>query len=206
MDPSTPIPEFRPWSIAAVRLLQGVVYADEEAAWDAVLGHRSPLEEYFGRLGLGLHVDETEGFAFLQQLDEEELPEGYEKLPRLFRRTQLSYASTLLCVLLRDELRRFDEEELEHQRCVVETHALLADWQSFFPAEHDEVKQFKELSAALRKLEEMRFVRRFSDDPEAWEIRRILKARVPAAELEQLRGQLLAATQRRGSAARSSDV
>ena len=54
------------------------------------------------------------------------------------------------------------------------------------------MKCFRELSAALRKLEEFRFVRRFGDEPEAWEIRRILKARLPASQLQQLRDDLLA--------------
>ena len=31
---SDSLPEFRDWSIAAVRLLQGVVYADDNLAWD----------------------------------------------------------------------------------------------------------------------------------------------------------------------------
>ena len=46
------LPEFRDWSIAAVRLLQGVVYHDEEVNWDRILKHRSTIESYFGRLGL----------------------------------------------------------------------------------------------------------------------------------------------------------
>ena len=51
--------------------------------------------------------------------------------------------------------------------------------------------------ASLNKLEELTFVRKFSDQPASWEIRRILKARLPATELEHLRAQLVAAVQRR---------
>jgi hypothetical protein len=46
-------------------------------------------------------------------------------------------------------------------------------------------------------LEGLKFVRRFSDEPEEWEIRRILKARMPVAKLESLLEQLQEAYQQR---------
>ena len=87
------------WSRAAVRLLQGVVYGDEQRTWDQLLASRTPLENYFSRLGLLLVVDESEGFAYLRQMNDEDYPEGVEPLPKLFRRAPLGYGTTLLCVL-----------------------------------------------------------------------------------------------------------
>lgn len=197
MPIETALPEFREWSTAAVRLLQGVVYLDDGPLWGIVCSNRSRLEEYFARIGLALVVDEAEGFAFLRQLEEEELGEGYDALPKLFRKSRLSYDSTLLCVLLRDELRRFEEEELDNQRCVIKTSDLFDSWKSFFSTSADEVKLMKSLKGAIADLEELKFVRRFSDEPEEWEIRRILKARMPVGKVESLREQLVAAHQRR---------
>lgn len=185
--------EFRDWSIAAVRLVQGVVYADDGPAWDVLLRSRSSLDGYFVRLGLQLVVDEPEGYAFLRQLDGEELPEGYEGLPKLIRKVPLGYGATVLAVLLRDELRKFEDEELHSERCVVEAHDLLEQWRLLMPAQHDEVRQAKELQAALGRLQELGFVRPFGDDGRSWEVRRVLKARLTAADLERLREQMLAA-------------
>jgi hypothetical protein len=189
----TEAPEFRDWSVAAVRLLQGVVCSDDAKTWDIVLRFRSALETYFARLALMLVVDEPEGYAFLRQWHESEYPAGYEDVPRLVRRSSLGYSPTILCVLLRDELRRFEEDDLHNERCVVETAALFDQWRVFFPAGQDEVRQQKEFSSVLRKIEELGFIRRVADSPEAWEIRRILKARLPVTELEALKGQLAAA-------------
>jgi hypothetical protein len=189
----TDAPEFRDWSIAAVRLLQGVVYSDDANVWDIVLRTRSTLEAYFSRLALMLIVDEPEGYAFLRQWNDSEYPSGYEDVPRLVRRSSLGYGPTLLCVLLRDELRRFEDDDLHNERCVIETAALFDQWRVFFPAGQDEVRQSKEFSGILRKVEELGFIRRFAESPEAWEIRRILKARLPVAELESLKEQLAAA-------------
>jgi acyl-CoA thioester hydrolase len=61
------------------------------------------------------------------------------------------------------------------------------------PARYDEVRARRELTSALARLEELGFVRKVGDEPRVWEIRRILKACLPVAELERLKGQLLRA-------------
>ena len=188
-NPGSSSPEFREWSIVAVRLLQGVIYSDETKVWDVLLRSRTPLEGYFARIGLQLVVDESEGYGFLRQWTDDEWPEGWEPLPKLMRKVPLGYGPTLLAVLLRDELRRFEEEDIHNERCVVETSVLFDQWKVFFSAEADEVRQQRELTAALRKLEELGFIKKFTDSPEAWEIRRILKSRLPVAELERLKEQ-----------------
>jgi hypothetical protein len=182
------LPAYKDWSLPAIRLLQGPVYSDEPA-WDVLLRFQSPLGDYFARIGLLLVVDESEGLAFVRQLAEDEATEEYQHLPRLFRRTRLGYEATLLCVLLRDELRRFEEEDLDNRRCVVEQVELLDQWKTFFPSGEDEVRLQKSLDAALRKLESLRFVSRFGDAAGSWEVRRILKARLSVAELERLKDQ-----------------
>lgn len=191
------LPEYREWSDVAVRLFQGVVYMEDGKPWDILLRNVTPLEDYFGRVGLQLVIDETDGFAFLRQFPAEELSEGYENLPRLFRRSRLSYDATLLTILLREELRRFEEEEVNNQRCVISVDALFEQWRAFFPRDQDEVKLRKALTTAIRTLEGLRFVRRFGQDANAWEIRRILKARLIAADLEAVRDQFVDALKKR---------
>lgn len=195
--PANDIPEFREWSEVAVRLFQGVVYLEDGKPWDILLRNISPLEEYFGHVGLQLIVDEPEGFAFLRQIQNDELPEGYDSLPKMFRRTRLSYDATLLTILLREELRRFEEEEVHDQRCVISGDALFEQWKSFFPRDQDEVRLRKQLSTAIRTLEGLKFVRRFGKDTDDWEVRRILKARLIAADLEAVRDQFVEAFKRR---------
>jgi len=195
---SFPTGDFREWSIPAVRLFQGVVYSDDTKVWNILLRHKSPLESYFSRLGLLLVVDEPEGYAFLRQLEEDELPEGWESLPKLMRRSSLGYDPTLLAVLLRDELRRFEDEDIHNARCVVEVDNLLGQWKMFFPTERDDVQHRNSLMPAMHKLEELGFVKKFSDSADAWEIRPILKARLPVAELERLKEAMVSAAMQKG--------
>lgn len=180
------------WGTAAIRLLQGVVYHDENAqVWESLLANVSPLCEYFAKIGLLLVVDETDAMAYLRQSDNEDVAADHESVPRLFRRTQLTYEQTLLCVLLRDQLRLFEEEDVRNERCVVLQSDLLALWEHFFPVESDKVKLNRALGTNLRRMEELKFVRQFEQEPPSWEIRRIIKARLPLEELEQLQHVLL---------------
>jgi len=189
-------PEFRPWSDVAIRLLQGVIEAEDARTWNLLLSNVQALEGYVARLGLCLIIDETEGLAYLRQMTEEEAPEGYDRLPKLFHSTRMSYGQTLLCVLLRDALRRFDDEETRNERCVIEERELLEQWKPFFPLQGDDVKQGRELHATLRRLEDIGFVKKVGQDPPTWEVRRILKARLAAGDLENLYRQLLSAGER----------
>lgn len=184
------LPEFDELGVPAIRLLQGVLYAEDETAWDALLAHESDLTTYFAKIGLTMVIDRGEGLAYLRQLDDDERTGGYERLPRLFRRQPLGYSATLLCVLLRDEYRRFEDEDLDNERCVVEVDALLDAWKMFFPSESDEVRLRRQLVTNFTTLEKLKFVKKFGTGGDAWEVRKLLKARLPLEELETLRDRL----------------
>ena len=179
---------YETWSGVAVRLLQGVVYHDDsQENWNTLLRSVSPLADYFSKIGLMLILNENDGMAYLRQASTDDLASDQGTIPKLFRRVPLGYEATLLCVLLRDELRQFEEEDLSNERCVIAQHDLMVLWQAFFPEQTDEVRLTRVLVSALRKLEDLKFVRQFESEPPTWEVRRILKARLPLDDLERLR-------------------
>jgi hypothetical protein len=184
--------EFRARGIAAVRLLQGVLYAEDEETWAILLSNESDLTDYFCQIGLALVIDRAEGLAYLRQYGDEERTGGYERLPRLFRKTSLGYEATLLCVLLRDEYRKFEDGDPDNERCVVDCESLFELWQSFCPAQSDQVILRKRLITLLNQLEKLKFVRKLPSDSQLWEVRKLLKARLPLEELETLRDRLAA--------------
>jgi len=184
-------PEFRERGIAAIRLLQGVVHENDAPTWTILQNNESDLSDYFCEIGLSLIIDRTEGIAYLRQFGDDERTAGYERLPRLFKRSPLTYEATLLSVLLRDEYRKFEEEDLDNERCVVEVDSLFDLWKSFFPSQADEVTLRKKLETTLRQLEKIKFVSKLSSDAESWEVQKLLKARLPIDELQRLRERLL---------------
>ncbi|MDF1813129.1 MAG: DUF4194 domain-containing protein [Verrucomicrobiales bacterium] len=119
---SSDLPDYQNWSLAAVKLLQDVVYAsDDSSTWSELLASRNRLVDYFARIGLTLVVDESNGYAYLRQLDTdlESLDKDYAELPKLYRQSRLGYGASLICVILREALRRYESEDFESELCVV---------------------------------------------------------------------------------------
>jgi len=189
------LPEFHEASIPSVKLLQGAVYADDRRTWDLVLTHRTRLEGYFHRVGLALVIDEAEGFAYLRQLEEEELPDDYERMPKLIRKSRLGYDVTLFCVLLRDELRRFEEQNVDAERCIPDPTELFHRFRELLPDEEDDVRKRKKFEHLLVRAQELGFLRKLPTSPAAYEIRPIIKARITAERLEEMKDRLLAHNQ-----------
>ncbi len=179
----------RPESLAAIRLLQGVVYSNDADVWQQVLTYRSDLEDYFARIGLVLIVAEDDGIAYLRQRTDDERDADGDRLPRLMTRTPLSLNVTMLCVILRDEYRRFEDNDLDNTRCTVTIDDLLSTWKSMQPSKHDDVKNRETLVATMRKIEKMSIVGKFGDADE-YEIKPILKARMPIESLVELKNQM----------------
>lgn len=188
--------EFKRWNIAAVRLLQNVVYQDDHKNWSIVLDSKTRLAKYFSSLGVNLVVDEENGMAYLAQPKEENVTDGFEDLPKLFGKRRLGYEATLMSVLLRGELLRFDSEEIDSTRCIISTDQLYEQWKVYFHKQQDEKRGKSQMLSSLRKLVEVGFVREIKKQ-DSWEIRPIIKARLSADDLEELRLQMVEAAQKR---------
>lgn len=164
---------------------------DPGDTWERVLESVAPLTDYFVRIGLRLIVDEENGMAYLRQIAPESFSAEHPTMPILFRKTRLGFEQSILCVLLRDELRQFEERIQHDERCAVNQSDLLTLWSEICGSDEDPVRLNRKLTAHLKSLQEMKFVKQFSDTPPAWEVRRILKARLPLSQLEQLRSKPL---------------
>ena len=75
----------------------------------------------------------------------------------------------------------------------METEALLDAWKLFLSAESDEKQLRDKMVSTLNKLGSLKLVQRLQDETQTWEVRKILKARLPLEELDNLRDRLLAA-------------
>ena len=75
----------------------------------------------------------------------------------------------------------------------METEALLDAWKLFLSAESDEKQLRDKMVSTLNKLGSLKLVQRLQGETQTWEVRKILKARLPLKELDNLRDRLLAA-------------
>lgn len=178
---------FPPASFVKARLLKEPLYREDEALWDTLRTQRDEIRHYFRQIGQELVIDDGEGFAFIRQIE----AEGDEPIPRLTQKRMLSYQATLLLVCLREELLRFEGAADDSTRLVktrAEIHALVS---AFVPESNNQVRDARGVDTAIARLEEYGFLRTLNAEREAFEVMRILKARVTPVQLEEIKQRLL---------------
>jgi hypothetical protein len=174
-------------SFVKAKLLREPIYREDGELWDALRAAQDDIRHYFRQIGQELVLDDGEGFAFIRQLE----MEGEERIPRLIRKRALSYHATLLLVCLREELVRFDSRADDAARLVksrAELHALVT---AFVPESNNQVRDVNKMESAIKRLEELGFLRALGVDRDAFEVMCIVKARVTPGELDSVKERLL---------------
>lgn len=173
-------------SMVLIHLLKGVLYKDKsQELWRDLLTYQAAVRDYFTAIGLQVFIDETEGYAFLQQRQDgaDENGAGGDgsdtALPRLVQRRPLSYPVSLLCVLLRKKLIEQDATGGE-TRLIISREQMVDMLRVFLPATSNEAKMIEQIGSHIGKIEEYGFLRRLKGDEERFEVRRIIKALVDA--------------------------
>ena len=181
-----------PYASLILKLLQGVIYYDDKQ-WEQLISYAVPIHRHFTDIGLQLHVDEVEGYAYLTQ------PEGEDtdaRLPRLVRRIPLTYDATLLCVLLRESLQQFDAHSPDEIRFVLSRTQIQEMMRLFFTEQTDMTKVDRRIDRAISQVEKISFFKKLNNpNEELYEVRRIIKAKISADTLVDIRDQLQTALQ-----------
>ena len=175
------------YGIPIVHLLKGVLYRQQEQAWNLLLQYRHRITEYFNVIGLNLFVEDADGYAFVRQ---KEIPGELDELyPKLMQKRQLSYLPTLLCVVLRKRLLESDQSGTE-ARIVIsleEIKELVSVFQGFSA---NEKKQEDKIESAVKRLIEYGFLIELKNEKEKYEISRILNAYIDIQKLKEIQSRL----------------
>ncbi len=176
-------------SFLLARLLLEPLYREDEVMWHVLAAERDHAERYFRQIGQELVVDDSEGYAFIRQIESE----GGERVPRVSRRQPLGFIATLLLVCLREELARFDSAPELSTRLVVTRQQLRGLVGQFLRETNNQVRDIRAVDAAIRRVEELGFLRHFgAAESDTFEVMRILKARLGPTELEDIKRRLAA--------------
>lgn len=178
-------PEQRAVAVCAIRLMQGVVYQESES-WEELRRHLAAVRDHFSTVGLEVVVDDNEGYAYLRT---KETADDEDPLPRLVRRRALTYADSLLLVLLRKRMVEFESSGDEGQ-LVVTTDELVQMIELFLARSTDETRVPRKVDTSISRLVEMGFLRQLKGRTDTFEVRRILKAYVDAQTLSDFSAKL----------------
>lgn len=165
---------------AIIRLMRGVVYREsDEDTWLALDRHGAAVRDHFATLGVDVIADEVEGYAYLRTA---EVEDGDVELPRLVRRRTLSYNVSVLLVLLRKQMAQFENDGGDG-KLVLSRDQMVEMLRIFLPDSTHEARTVDTADASIRKAAELGFLRPLRNQPQHWEVRRILKAYVDAHTL-----------------------
>jgi hypothetical protein len=180
-------PVASPRSFVQAQLLIAPVYHEDIELWESLRAERDHVAHYFRQIGQELIIDETEGYAFLRQIE----VDGAERMPRIGRRQSLGYTATLLLVCLREELARFDAAPGDSTRLVLTKGQLRELVGQFLRESNNQLRDLRTIDAAIKRIEELGFLRTVgATESETFEIMRILKARFGPSELESVKDRL----------------
>ena len=177
-----------PYAPVIIKLLQGVIYNDDKESWDNLIKYHVPIKEYFKVIGIDVLIYETEGFAFLKQKKFDE--EQEINLPNLIEKRQLSYPVTLLCVLLVEKLIEFDATDGDSTRLIVDKDEIKEMLRIFLPERTNEAKLIDNIDENINKLVKYGFLRKLNNTESKYEVKRILKAKIPAETLQEVKNKL----------------
>lgn len=181
------ISEYNEISFVLVRLLKEPVYREDKEDWEVLRANQERVRHYFRQIGQNLVLDESEGFAYLAQLE----IDGVERIPRLTQRRALPYQATLLLVCLREEFCHYDVASPDAAR-LTKTRGQLQEMISAFVQETtNQVRDRRWIDNGIKRLEELGFLRLISDDPEEFEVMRIVKAKLGPQELQAIKAKLV---------------
>lgn len=181
-----------PFAAVIIKLLQGPVYADDKNIWRELMGWQSAIQEYFGKIGIDLVINEQDGFARVLQPEADEHDEN--PLPRLMKKQTLNYEATLLAVILREGLEEFDIKS-DGNKFYLTQKEIKERIELFYKEQTNKSKLWKDLSKPLTSLINIGILKLNREDVankdnNKYEVKRIIKAFISNEKLEEIKNKL----------------
>ena len=173
-------------SNACISLLKGVIIKEnKEKIWDTILNYRNQIEDYFRQLGLTLKLYEEEGYCYLQQIEDDET----DNLLKLVPKVSLSLHLSLLLVSLRKYM--LESTANGDEKIVISKEEIFIKMKNYLKETSNEIKQEKEIISYIKKVEDMKFIRKLKNSDNKYEILRLLASFVDAQWLDDLDKRIL---------------
>lgn len=181
----------KPWSQVCIKLLQGPLFRQNvnDKLWEKLEMYESDIQAFFAILGVSVAIDKADGFAFLQQND---LNEEDDNVSRLIRQIPLTEEQSFLCILLRDELNKFDNPNNSQNKSsvlILRESELYEQFAMFYTSKTDQITARANFKKNLNRLCELGLLREQNpDDTEKeseYEVRRYVRAKIDSEFCEE---------------------
>lgn len=178
------------------RLATGPLYESDSDYWRALKSDPERVHTHFAEMGLTLVIDEAGGYAYLRQIDEDAdeswTESGFAPIPRILRRTPLSYHQTIFLVLLRERLLQHDQSPDSDTHLYCSVSDLTDCLRPYFPESPNEKKLMDSVHALIRRFQQLGLLTALKNRSEPiYRVEPIIKAKLPPDKIEDLRTRLL---------------
>ena len=171
------------WGGVCVKLLQGPLYRSgvDDQNWKSLTTWLSEINAYFEKIGLIVLVNQSDGYAYLAQLDDfksREAMNGFEiiddedmqkeigeneKIPRLIKKMPMTIELSMLCVLLREALDRAESEESDKSEVILKESEIKEMISPYLKSMSDQTKIMKRLDEYISQLLKLTFIREVNE-------------------------------------------
>ena len=177
------------------RLATGPIYETDSDYWIMLRNEADRVRTHYAAMGLEVVVDEPGGYAYLRQRPEESeaawTQDGMAPIPRILRRTQLSYTQTVFLVLLRERLLRHEQSPDVDTPLYLDVNDITEMLRPYYPESNNEKKLYDNVQALLRRFDILNLIFPMKNRSEPiYRVEPIIKAKLPAEMISEIRERL----------------
>ena len=177
-------------SAVIIHLLKGPLYKEmNDQLWENLKHKKSAIIDYTSQIGLNLHINEEDGYAFLKQQEEEEASESeelnQEPLPRLVSRRSFSFLTSVLFLLLRKKLIEHESQD-GNPKLIIKREEIHIMLQIYMKNEKNEKQARDTMDRAIEKAKAAGILRSLRIEGDLLEVKKIIKSLISPEGLKEL--------------------
>lgn len=185
------------WGEVCVRLLNGPLFQEESPNLFVKLDlWTQEINEYFNIIGLKINYSKEQDYAFLQP-NEDEDGDIINNLSRLLIKHPLTYETSLVLVILREELDKYDINESTSDQFILKEGEIAELVEPYYKDSSDKVKYIDLISSQLTIIRNLGLIKELKNtnsnnlqNDRTFLIRNIIRAKVDLAFLREFKQRL----------------
>lgn len=177
------------------RLATGPIYEADSDYWITLKNEVEKVRTHYAVMALEVVLDEAGGYAYLRQRPEDSEEawslDGMAPIPRILRRTPLSYHQTLFLVLLRERLLRHEQSPDIDTPLYLDVPEITEMLRPYYPESNNEKKLYDNVQALLRRFDVLNLIFPMKNRTEPiYRVEPIIKAKLSAEMIAEIRDRL----------------
>jgi hypothetical protein len=188
------------WGEVCVKLLMGPLFKDEnEELFEKLDLWFKEVNAYFNIIGLKINYSKEQNYAFLEpNEDEEGNVISNDRLSRLLIKHPLTYETSLVLVILREELDKFEIDDTSSDLFILKESEIAELVEPYYKDTSDKVKYNDLIASQLTIIKNMGLIKQIRSngatsnisEDRVFIIRNIIRAKVNAAFLKEFKERL----------------